>query len=232
MHVIRNLGISSGSPLTSDPLLGPLQDNGGRSQTMVPAEGSPVIDAGSAFGLTTDQRGLPRLSDFTALANADDGSDIGAVELQVPVPVPTGEPPPGQGGQPSGQGGPPAFGAGTLVTLRLGARRIPARGPVPVVIANANAFPVAGSVSGQTTKPVAAGRRRRHVKLRAKVFQVGAQARTRVRLGLPAALRRVLRRKGKLTLRVSARVGDPAGNTRTVKKTVSPRLKQARKRRR
>jgi hypothetical protein len=33
-----------------------------------------------------------------------------------------------------------------------------------------------------------------------------------------------------LTLRLSARVGDPAGNTRTVKKTVSPRLKQARKR--
>ena len=229
-HIARNLGNTSGSPLTSDPLLGPLQDNGGFSQTMAPADGSPVIDAGSAFGLTTDQRGLPRPADFTALPNADDGSDVGAVELQVPVE--TGEPPPGQGGQPSGQGGPPAFGAGTLVTLRLGARRIPARGPVPVVVANANAFPVAGSVSGQTAKPVAVGRRRRHVRLRAKVFQVGAQARTRVRLRLPAALRRVLRRKGKLTLRLSARVGDPAGNTRTVKKTVAPRLKQARKRRR
>ena len=40
----HNLGVT----LTSDPLLGPLADNGGRSQTMVPAAGSPVIDAGSA----------------------------------------------------------------------------------------------------------------------------------------------------------------------------------------
>ena len=231
-HVARNMGTSSGSPLTSDPLLDALADNGGPSQTMAPAADSPVIDAGSAFGLTTDQRGLPRPADFTALPNADDGSDIGAVELQVPVPTsgPEPGPGPGQGDPPSGQNGPLAFGAGTFVTLRLGARRIPARGPIPVVVVNANAFPVAGSVSGQTAKPVAAGRKRRRVKLRAKVFQVGAQARTRVRLRLPAALRRQLRRRGRLTLRLSARVRDPAGNTRTVKKTVSPRLKLARKR--
>jgi hypothetical protein len=235
----RNGGTTSGSPLTSDPLLGPLQDNGGRSQTMAPAEGSPVIDAGSAFGLTTDQRGLPRPADFASLPNAGDGSDIGAVELQLPAP-PGGSP--GQGGPGSGQGGPgsgqggpgsggpPAFGSATFVTLRLGARRIPARGPVPVVVRNANAFPVAGAVSGRTARRVPAGRRQRRVRLGAKTFQVGAQAKTRVRLKLPAALRRLLRREGRLTLRLRARVGDPAGNTRTVAKTVSPRLKRARSR--
>ena len=65
----RNGGQIVGSPLTADPLLGPLQDNGGPTQTMAPADGSPVIDAGSAFGLTTDQRGLSRPFDFSAIAN-------------------------------------------------------------------------------------------------------------------------------------------------------------------
>jgi hypothetical protein len=51
-----------------DPQLGPLQDNGGLTQTMLPLPGSPLIDAGSnavatAAGLSIDQRGLPRFSD-------------------------------------------------------------------------------------------------------------------------------------------------------------------------
>jgi hypothetical protein len=51
---------------------------------MLPQAGSPAIDAGKAFGLTLDQRGLPRPSDFPSIANATggDGSDIGAVEVQ------------------------------------------------------------------------------------------------------------------------------------------------------
>jgi hypothetical protein len=70
----------------SDPLLGPLQDNGGPTKTMAPAGGSPVINAGSAFGLTTDQRGAPRPFQFPGIQNAagGDGSDIGAYELALP----------------------------------------------------------------------------------------------------------------------------------------------------
>lgn len=66
------------------PMLGPLQDNGGPTQTMAPLPGSPAIDQGKSFGLTTDQRGLPRTYDNPAIANAigGDGSDIGAVEIQ------------------------------------------------------------------------------------------------------------------------------------------------------
>jgi hypothetical protein len=74
----------TGSPLTSDPLLGPLQNNGGPTDTLQPSPSSPVIDAGKAFSLTTDQRGDPRPFDFSGLANAagGDGSDIGAYESQ------------------------------------------------------------------------------------------------------------------------------------------------------
>ena len=66
-----------------DPQLGPLTENGGPTQTEKPATTSPVIDAGSAFSLTTDQRGLSRPFDaIPANASGGDASDIGAVELQ------------------------------------------------------------------------------------------------------------------------------------------------------
>ena len=43
-----------------DPLLGPLADNGGPTQTMALLPGSPAIGAGVAVaGVTTDQRGIP-----------------------------------------------------------------------------------------------------------------------------------------------------------------------------
>jgi hypothetical protein len=77
-------GVVTGSPLTADPLLGSLQDNGGATATMAPDVASPVIDAGVASGLSTDQRGAARPLDFPGVTNAPggDGSDIGAFELQ------------------------------------------------------------------------------------------------------------------------------------------------------
>ena len=47
-----------------DPLLAPLGDYGGPTQTMPPLPGSPAIDAGdnaAASGLATDQRGMARV---------------------------------------------------------------------------------------------------------------------------------------------------------------------------
>jgi hypothetical protein len=68
-----------------DPQLGALIDNGGPTETQKPAATSPVVDAGSAFSLTSDQRGLARPFDAPTISNAagGDASDIGAVELQV-----------------------------------------------------------------------------------------------------------------------------------------------------
>jgi hypothetical protein len=203
------MGTITGTPLTADPQLGPLQSNGGPTQTMAPSEGSPVVDAGSAFGLTSDQRGLGRPFDFAPIVNAGDGSDIGAVELQ------------------AGAGAPLAFGSKTLVTLRLAAKRIPAKGPVPVRVANGNAFEVSGRLSGRTTKAVAVAKRKR-IKLGTKAFRVAANSRTTVKLKLPRKLGRLLRRSGRLSLRLSARVQDPAGNSRTVSKKVAPKLKGTR----
>ena len=75
-----------GDLFNTDPLLGPLALNGGPTQTMAPAIGSPAIDKGSAFGLSADQRGIVRPIDLPSIPNSAaagaDGSDIGAVELQ------------------------------------------------------------------------------------------------------------------------------------------------------
>ncbi len=76
---MRALGTTSiaGSPRTADPLLGPLQSNGGPTQTMAPAVGSPAIDAGGGCP-ATDQRGQPRPD------NGETACDIGAYEVQDP----------------------------------------------------------------------------------------------------------------------------------------------------
>ena len=45
----------------TDPLLGPLADNGGPTLTIALLPGSPAIDAGRVVpGVTADQRGVPR----------------------------------------------------------------------------------------------------------------------------------------------------------------------------
>ena len=69
---------SNANSLTNgNPLLAPLGNYGGPTQTMPPLAGSPAIDGGNdsvTNFLATDQRGYPRLSGAHV--------DIGAVELQ------------------------------------------------------------------------------------------------------------------------------------------------------
>jgi hypothetical protein len=93
-NVIGNIGIASGlsgnnnqsgtgaSPL--NPLLGPLANNGGSSLTHALLASSPALDKGNnAELLSVDQRGtgFARVVDL-APANASDGTDVGALEMQ------------------------------------------------------------------------------------------------------------------------------------------------------
>ena len=72
---------TTSSPI--DPLLGPLQNNGGPTFTRALRPGSRAIDQGHSSGSSTDQRGVQRPIDQAAIANAGggDGSDIGAFEF-------------------------------------------------------------------------------------------------------------------------------------------------------
>lgn len=67
-----------------DPLLGPLQNNGGRTETHALLPGSPALDTGSnPLALATDQRG----AGFARTSRSV--TDIGAYELQEPRLIPT-----------------------------------------------------------------------------------------------------------------------------------------------
>jgi hypothetical protein len=86
---LDDVNLDTNNSFGGDPRLGPLQENGGATQTMAPLAGSPVIDAGdntaaTDAGLTTDQRGLERIVDGTV--------DIGAVEVQADEPLPLKSP--------------------------------------------------------------------------------------------------------------------------------------------
>lgn len=70
--------------IDTDPMIGPLQDNGGPTPTIMPLAGSPAIDQGKNFsGLATDQRGRCRTYDDPSILNVigGDATDIGAVEI-------------------------------------------------------------------------------------------------------------------------------------------------------
>jgi hypothetical protein len=95
-NLLGNLipSIGPGDHIVNDVKLGPLQDNGGPTQTHALLPGSPAIDQGASSGSSTDQRGFPRPLDDLAIANVmgGDGADIGAFELSRPPPPPTATP--------------------------------------------------------------------------------------------------------------------------------------------
>jgi hypothetical protein len=61
---------------STDPMLGPLADNGGPTKTHALLEGSPALDKGNSFSATTDQRGVARPQGAAP--------DIGSFELEQP----------------------------------------------------------------------------------------------------------------------------------------------------
>lgn len=89
MYNTDNCTVTGSAPTLASPNLGPLQDNGGPTQTHALLDGSPAIDAGDQAGckdnngstLTTDQRGYPR--------TANGRCDIGAYEFNSTPPTNT-----------------------------------------------------------------------------------------------------------------------------------------------
>jgi hypothetical protein len=90
VETVGSCSFAAGNDVTAtDPLLGPLTDNGGSTDTLLPMPGSPAIDAGGSCALTTDQRGETRPIGAAC--------DIGSVEApppptQTPTATPTATP--------------------------------------------------------------------------------------------------------------------------------------------
>jgi type VI secretion system secreted protein VgrG len=77
----------TGDQVNTDPMLGPLKNNGGPTMTHAPLSNSSAIDRGKDIGGTQqDQRGSVRPANYNdpsiVIPTGGDGSDIGAVELQ------------------------------------------------------------------------------------------------------------------------------------------------------
>ena len=90
-YVSNGFNLSDGNDFTTlnqtgdrnntDPMLGPLQDNGGRVPTRALLPGSPAIDKGNTI-FTTDGRGFPRpIDDPGSINGGGNNSDIGAYEF-------------------------------------------------------------------------------------------------------------------------------------------------------
>ena len=92
--------IASDLPDGTDPLLGPLQNNGGPTNTHVPALGSPALDAGDDAAITNPPFAGPPFFDQRRLARIVDGPDgdttatvdIGAVEANYMITASAGTP--------------------------------------------------------------------------------------------------------------------------------------------
>lgn len=108
----------SGDITTADPLLGPLQNNGGSTYTHALRAGSPAIDKGDNLGCpSTDQRGVNRPLDGRGKGRPI--CDIGAYELALGSrEKEVGRSPPGLPG----------------LSVVHGAHRLPARGAVREIV--------------------------------------------------------------------------------------------------
>lgn len=118
---------------------------------------------------------------------------------------------------------PAAFGLDAKVTLTLASRRVRPRGPIRVLAANANAFPVTVSLSAQARK-AAGPKSKRIVKFGETALSLPAQAESIVSLRLPRSLQQTLVRAGKLKVALSATFADPIGNGRALTQSVVPKL--------
>jgi len=192
-----------GDKVNADPLLGPLQDNGGPTDTMAIPLGSPAVDAGDpAVCPDADQRGIARPQLV--------GCDIGAFEL-VPPPAPPASPP----------AAPPAPAATDSVAPRLKfghLRRESLRHRLFVVVKSSERALV--RVSGKVSIPKLA----RVYRLKGSHRTLAAGKRGKLTLKIPKRtlrrMRRALHHHKHLRARIKITAKDRAGNVRRYVRTI------------
>ena len=194
-------GLSSANHdvIGADPLLGPLADNGGPTQTRALGAGSPAIGVGECFA-STDQRGQPRPSGGPC--------DIGAYETQPGGGTPGGGTP--GGGTPGGGtpgGGTPGGGTPGGGTPAPGSPKLPgqqpvasADGSVKVIVACAGAGACTGTLQLTVTKLGGAYSARSGHRAGRQVVAIGS-ARFRIAAGHSAAVSVRLSSLGRRLLR-------------------------------
>jgi hypothetical protein len=118
-------GTTCGFAVHGDPLLGPLQDNGGAVPTMLPGAGSPIVDAGASCP-GADVRGIARPQDGDGDGTAR--CDLGATEVR-----------------------PPTLSTDPAAGLEFGARRIGGAYTLPVTVTASDVTDERGLVHAATS---------------------------------------------------------------------------------
>jgi hypothetical protein len=187
----------------------------------VPAPGGPYPKTLSVFH-GTNPNGTWQL-----FLSDDAGGDVGTLHggwgLDITM---TGLPASGAAptSSPTAGSAPGAFGRPTKVSVALDRKRSGKR-KVVLRIGNRNPFKVSAWLRGHTAKALGAATRAKRVILSTGRIEVSARGRKLVTLRLPQPVRAALERRRRLTLVFTARVRDPAGNERTIKRRFTHKLK-------
>jgi hypothetical protein len=185
--------------------------------------GSPAIDSGDPLTVT-----LPT-EDFDGAPRPVDGDgdgvarrDMGAFEYQPPAPPNSSQPPATNTSDSTALAD---FGARTRVRLALARKRLDADDPLRVRVVNRNPFRIVSVLLGFCpAAPTGFSTGAPTLKAR---FSVTAESRRTVVFKLPSFLREQLVHGGGFKCRFRAGFRSPAGSTRRIVKTLSPRLKPA-----
>lgn len=112
-----------------------------------------------------------------------------------------------------------SFGSSTRLTVKLRSTRVSRNGPAKVTFRNTNRFAVKVRLQAATPK----SGKRRAIRYSTKTYTVKASSSRTINLRLPAAARKELRAKKRLSIRTTLRVTAPDGKSRTVRKTLKAR---------
>ncbi len=214
----------SSDVIGKDPQLGPLASNGGPTQTMALGSSSPALDQGSSPD-TTDQRGFRRPVDLASVPNSGspgaNGADIGAFEVQS-LPVQPVIPP-----APAAQlsvSGPLHFGPNG-VSFKLHCSSATCSGV-------ATLGTVERVKNGRVVSLLAAKVRKRKVTVGSRSFSIAAGQTITVTVPLDRTGKLLLKRFGRLPVRLTVDLNEAGGKkvvVKSAKSVIKPKRHHKRK---
>ena len=211
------------------PNAAPLVSGVFRPTDLPPLDSLPAPAPGGPYGTTlsvfdgTNPNGAWQL-----FLRDDAGGDVGSLHRGWGLDIATTGPPASGAAPtspPTARSSPAAFGRRTKVSVALDRKRSGKR-KVVVRIRNRNAFKVSAWLRGHTVMALGAVTRAKRVMLSTRRVEVSGRGRKLVTLKLHRRAQAALERRRRLTLAFTARVRDPAGNKRTLKRRFTHKLKR------
>jgi predicted outer membrane repeat protein len=208
---VINESVAGSNILGVDPNLGGLANNGGPTRTLALNSGSPAIDKGST-GLTSDQRGSTRPSDFPSIPNSSaagaNGADMGAFEaLFVPPPPPVIPSIPA-----------PTFGKLATGGVKVGSNSV----SIVLTCASANCDGLLNlftteKLNGNQVVGLAKKKRNKRLKVGSKAYHLTAGQKKRITVKVNSKGKKLLKKFKRLPVRLAVTQKQANGKSVTIK---------------